>query len=324
MNADDSTESGTLVRAGVFIAVVILAIFVAIQFLRPNLTNPPVTADLDAPPEVRQILHNSCYNCHSNETNLPWFDKIAPAYWVVAHDVRQARMRLNFSEIGKLPPAQQRALLFEAVNQIQLGAMPLKSYTLIHPNAKVSADDLETLKHYLNPTTTLPQPNPAATAFADQQYNEWIHTPPPPRTPPPSPNGIEYIPDWKYWKAISSTNRFDNKTLRVIFGNDIAVRAIANHHTNPWPDGTILAKTAWQQMVDENGETKTGAFIQVEFMIKGAKKYASTQGWGFARFRGGTLRPFGANASFVNECTGCHAPMRKNDFVFTFPIEGQQ
>ncbi len=53
-----------------------------LQFVRPELTNPPVTAELAAPPEVKQVLRNSCYNCHSNETKLPWFDKVVPAYWV--------------------------------------------------------------------------------------------------------------------------------------------------------------------------------------------------------------------------------------------------
>src|ERR1700680_5121966 len=60
---------------------------VAIQFIRPAIPHPPATADLAAPPEVKQILKTSCYDCHSNQTTLAWFDKIAPAYWLVASDV---------------------------------------------------------------------------------------------------------------------------------------------------------------------------------------------------------------------------------------------
>jgi Haem-binding domain len=89
--------------------------FLVIQFIRPTLTNPPVTADLQAPPQVKQILKNSCYNCQSNETKLSWFDKPAPAYWTVARDVRAARNHINFSEIGKLSAGQQRAAHFEGV-----------------------------------------------------------------------------------------------------------------------------------------------------------------------------------------------------------------
>src|ERR1700685_2287449 len=94
-------------------------VFVAIQFIRPELTHPPATADLAAPAEVKQILKNSCYNCHSNETKLSWFDEPVPAYWLVAMDITRARKRLNFSEIGKLPPGQQKAALYEAVFQIE-------------------------------------------------------------------------------------------------------------------------------------------------------------------------------------------------------------
>jgi hypothetical protein len=71
-----------------------------------------------------------------------------------------------------------------------------------------------------------------------------------------------------------------------------------------------------------SGATRTGPFKQVEFMIKDSKKYASTIGWGFARWRGADLQPFGADANFANGCVGCHNPMRNNDFVFTMPIKG--
>ena len=65
-----------------------LLVFLGLQFIRPGLTNPPVTAELNAPPEVKAILKNSCYNCHSNQTKLPWFDQVVPAYWLVSSDVR--------------------------------------------------------------------------------------------------------------------------------------------------------------------------------------------------------------------------------------------
>jgi hypothetical protein len=77
--------------------------------VRPELPNPPATAELTAPPEVKQILETSCYDCHSNQTRVPWFDRIVPAYWLVVDDVQRGRTRLNFSEIGRLPAAQQRA-----------------------------------------------------------------------------------------------------------------------------------------------------------------------------------------------------------------------
>ena len=311
-------------RILVWLGVAALAIFIALQLVNPRIVNPPVTAELAAPPEVKRVFKNSCYNCHSNETQLPWYDKIAPASWLVASDVYEARRHLNFSEIGKLPAAQQKAALYEAVNMIQLGAMPLKSYKLLHPQARVAPEDLIVLKNYLNPPPPATAPDEAAKAAADSQYAQWIHASAAMPAVQNAPNGIPYISDYKNWKVISTTNRFDNKTLRIIFGNDVAMKAIAEHHTNPWPDGTTFAKAAWFQQPDENGDIKTGAFLQVEFMIKETHKYASTEGWGFARWRGTDLKPYGKDAAFTNECTGCHAPLRHNDYVYTLPLAGQQ
>src|SRR5260370_41277168 len=112
-------------RAITWIVAILGIAFLGIQFIRPELTFQPVTADLQAPPQVKQILKTSCYDCHSNETTLSWFDEPVPAYWLVAMDVKEGRKRLNFSEIGKLPAGQQRAIRFGYVRQIELSAMPL-------------------------------------------------------------------------------------------------------------------------------------------------------------------------------------------------------
>jgi hypothetical protein len=315
-------------RALLWTAVIFVVVFVCLQFIRPALTNPPVTAELQAPPEVKRVLKNSCYNCHSNETKLPWFDKVVPAYWVVSSDVNEARKHLNFSEIGKLPAAQQKAFLFEAVNMIQLGAMPLPAYLHVHPGAAVTREELAVLRNYL---TAQPPPAGAAKAastdvnVADVEYGKWIHSSTAAMEVKPEFNGVAYVPDYKNWKVISSTDRFDNHTLREILGNDVAVKAIAENHINPWPDGTMFAKVAWaQSQPDQKGVVKTGAFVQVELMIKDAKKYASTEGWGFGRWRGTDLKPYGKDASFQNECTNCHAPMARNDYAYTMPIGGQE
>jgi hypothetical protein len=301
-----------------------LFVFIVIQFVGPSIKNPPVTAELQAPSEVKRVLKNSCYDCHSNETRLPWFDRIAPASWLVANDVKEAREHLNFSEIGKLPAAQQKGILYEAINQAQLGAMPLPRYTAIHSHARITAEDIAVLKNYLNPPGPMLAPDEAAKRAADTQYDAWIHTSARNLNVEPTLNGIQFFPGYRDWKVVSTTNRFDNHTLRVISGNEIAMQAIADHKINPWPDGTVFAKIAWAQQVDANGDTKTGSFIQVEFMVKDSSKYASTGGWGYARWRGMDLKPYGKDAAFTSECVGCHNPVRHNDYVYTFPLAGQQ
>jgi hypothetical protein len=305
-------------------SVALLAIaFVVLQFIRPTLSDPPVTAEIDAPPEVKAILRNSCYNCHSNETKLSWFDQLVPAYWLVVKDVNSARHHLNFSEIGRLPLAQQKAALYEAVLQISLGAMPVPSYKKLHPDSAVTPPQFAVLKQYLAPKANEPSTT-AQIEAADAEYQKWIESGNAAQTVLPAPNGIAFLPDYKNWKAISTTDRFDNHSLRVILGNDVAIGAIAENHINPWPDGSTFAKVAWLQQTDKNGFVRTGQFFQVEFMIRDSKKYARTLGWGWARWRGAGLKPYGENANFTRECVGCHAPLRDTDFVFTEPIRGQR
>lgn len=311
-------------RALVWIAAFFGILFVALQFIRPELTNPPVAADLSAPPDVKQILRTSCYNCHSNETRLPWFDRVVPAYWIAARDVRAGREHLNFSEIGRLPAAQQKAALYESVSQIELGAMPLAAYKRVHPESVVTAEELAVLKHYLTPATSYQPASAAEISTADAQYNQWLHATGSALEVAPAPNGFAFLPDYKNWKAISSTDRFDNHTMRQILGNDVAIKAIAENHINPWPDGAAFAKIAWFQQAGEKGLVTPGAFFQVEFMLRDSKKYAATLGWGWARWRGIDLKPYGKDADFTKECVGCHKPLQNTNYVFTMPIRGQQ
>jgi hypothetical protein len=155
----------TRLRALALLLGMFVVLFAALQFVRPTLTNPPVMADLQAPADVKTILKTSCYNCHSNETRVPWFDKIVPAYWLVVRDVKRGRMHMNFSNFAKMSPAQQKGLLYEAVNQVQLGAMPPANYLFVHPEARVTVEELDTLKKYLHPPdadTFTPSPVSAA------------------------------------------------------------------------------------------------------------------------------------------------------------------
>ncbi len=139
--------------------------------------------------------------------------------------------------------------------------------------------------------------------------------------PAPAPNGIEMPAYYKNWRVIGVSHRQDNESLRVIVGNDTAVNAARAGNTQPWPEGSILGKLVWKDQVHPNWATATvpGEFMHAEFMIKDSAKYAKTRGWGFARWLGMDQKPYGSDASFVQECLACHDQVRDNDSVFTHP-----
>src|ERR1700676_58014 len=184
----------------IWLAATLGIVLFGLQFVRPALPNPPVTADLQAPPAVKDILKKSCYNCHSNETYLWWYDLPVPVYWLVVSDVQDGRKRLNFSEIGKLSPGEQKAALYECISQIQLGEMPLSPYVMVHPESAITPVQLAVLKDYLPPMAAVlnpPATSPADVGAADAEYEQWISTGKAAASVQPAPNGIAFLPDYK-------------------------------------------------------------------------------------------------------------------------------
>ncbi len=310
---------GKLVVAGV-------AVFAILQVVRPGIPVKPATAELQAPSEVRHILEKNCYSCHSDQRRLSWFDQIVPGYWLVRHDILTAREHLNFSTLGSGAAAAQKATLYEAVNMIQLGAMPLPSFVFLHPEAKVTPEELTTLKAYLAPWTPAPnQPgttgsSDAKTGAAPAAVPSGVPAPASLAMVQPELDGFPFDPTFESWKPISTTDRGDNNTFRFILGNEVAVKAAHSGNISPWPDGARFAKIAWGQEPGPDGLVQPGKFIQVELMLKDAQRYKNTDGWGWGRWRGLDLKPYGKDDRFVNECTGCHQPVHGNDYVYTLPI----
>lgn len=306
------------------LVVAAIVVFAALQCVRPGIPAGPATAEIQAPAQVKKILDKSCYSCHSSQPRLAWFDEVVPGYWLVRHDVLTARQHLDFSTLGSKPEAAQKAALYEAVNMIQLGAMPLPSFAKLHPEDGVTPEELATLKAYLDPWAAAPDSVQSATSVGSEHGHLSPATgalaPTSLSSALPEWNGVPLDPDFENWKLISTTDRGDNNTLRFILGNDIAVRAAQSGNISPWPDGTRFAKITWQEKRGPDGLIYPGNFYQVEFMLKDARRYRSTAGWGWGRWRGLKLQPYGADSRFVQECTGCHRPLRGNDQVYTLPI----
>jgi hypothetical protein len=317
-------------KAGLFL-VIILVIVVPLQFETPEIKSPPVTGKLDAPKQVTEIYERACYDCHSNETKLRWYDKMAPASWKVAADVREARSRFNFSEWNKLSPADQQVILWKTVNAALAGKMPLPSYVMMHPETKISKTDIKTLKKYVNSLTNNKPGNAAialaSAASAENELKDYRSkdTADASAPFPVALNGVRYITGYRKWQVIASTNRFDNYTIRVVYGNDITVRAIREGHIHPFPNGAAIVKAVWNKIEDKDGNTWPGTFNGVQVMIKNDQKYAKTGGWGFAIFSGLELKPVGENALFENDCINCHKlQASENDGVFNIPLGNRE
>lgn len=140
--------------------------------------------------------------------------------------------------------------------------------------------------------------------------------------PATAPNGIIMPAYFKEWRVIGVSHRNDKHSLRAILGNPAAIEAARQGHTQPWPDGAILAKIAWKEstLPEWPDAVVPGDLQHVEFMVKDSAKYAATGGWGFARWLGKELAPYGKDAAFDQECFQCHTAVKGRDYVFTRPV----
>lgn len=133
----------------------LLIAFVGIQFMPTtrNQSNEVLEIDFfktfDAPNNVQQLLKNSCYDCHSNNTNYPWYHKIQPVSWLLEKHIKEGKKELNFSEFGEYSKRRQKSKLNSIKSQIEKSEMPLSSYTLIHRDAKLSENDKKLIYNLL-------------------------------------------------------------------------------------------------------------------------------------------------------------------------------
>lgn len=111
-------------------------VFVVIQFIPVDHTNPPVVREPNwDSPMTRAYAERACFDCHSNETEWPWYSNLAPVSWSVADHVYEGRAKFNVSE---WPSGEGE----EAAETVREGEMPLWEYTVMHPEAKLSQAEL--------------------------------------------------------------------------------------------------------------------------------------------------------------------------------------
>ena len=98
------------------------------------------------------ILQTSCFDCHSNYTNYPWYTNIQPIGWWLNHHVDEGKEELNFSEFESYSLKRKLHKLEEIKEMVEEGEMPLSSYTLIHGDTKLSPEQKEILYTWVTET----------------------------------------------------------------------------------------------------------------------------------------------------------------------------
>ncbi|MCR9262561.1 MAG: heme-binding domain-containing protein [Flavobacteriaceae bacterium] len=138
------------------IVLVVLLGFVGIQFVPtdPNLSDVVPDTDFMSVNQVaKDIEHDlrvSCYDCHSNNTQYPWYNKVQPIAWFLEEHIKEGKEELNFNEWGDYSDRRKRSKLKSITSQIEDDKMPLSSYTLIHKDAKLSVEEKERILTLVN------------------------------------------------------------------------------------------------------------------------------------------------------------------------------
>ncbi len=143
-------------RKARIILLALLIVFILIQLIRPskNQSSQVFPADIThvyaIPEDAQTILKNACYDCHSNNTHYPWYVNIQPIGWFMAGHIRNGKMELNFNEYGTYSSKRQRNKLRRVKEQIEEGKMPLSSYTLMHAEARLNADQKKLITEWID------------------------------------------------------------------------------------------------------------------------------------------------------------------------------
>lgn len=134
--------------------------FVGIQFVPTKRNQSVVIPDTDfmvvnvVPQSIYNLLQTSCYDCHSNNTSYPWYNKVQPVAWILENHIEEGKAELNFSEWDNYSKRRKKSKLKSIISQIEDDKMPLTSYTLIHRDAVLSKEQKTEIIDWINKKET--------------------------------------------------------------------------------------------------------------------------------------------------------------------------
>jgi Haem-binding domain len=136
------------------ILIVLLVIFAAMQFIRPARNNGVAETTTDirhfvkVPDTVMKILKISCYDCHSNHTDYPWYMNINPVGLWMKNHIDDGKDAINFSDVSVLSKKKFDHRMKDIAEQVDNKEMPLTSYTFIHRDAKLDSVQVQMIKDW--------------------------------------------------------------------------------------------------------------------------------------------------------------------------------
>ena len=145
------------------ILIAIISFLVLIQFIHPEKnegiadTPKDITHSVTVNLEIKNILEKSCYDCHSNHTEYPWYFNFQPIASWLAHHVEEGKDELNFSEFNTYKLKRKKHKLKEVIEQINEGEMPINSYLITHKDASLSEDQKSKLIKWAEESITFLQ-----------------------------------------------------------------------------------------------------------------------------------------------------------------------
>ncbi|WP_232516174.1 heme-binding domain-containing protein [Chitinophaga caeni] len=133
------------------ILIILLLVFIVIQVIRPGknegqaMGTEDITSVVQVPDSIMVILKASCYDCHSDHSEYPWFDQVTPVNWWVNHHINEGKSELNFTHFGTYSAKKMHHKLDEIAETVEKGEMPLPSYLWMHGEAKLSPAQREAI-----------------------------------------------------------------------------------------------------------------------------------------------------------------------------------
>lgn len=133
------------------ILVALLVVLIIMQFFGPDKNEGSLQdmtaflSDTNPPENVKTILENTCYDCHSSYTRYPWYNNITPVnYWMAEH-IRNGSKHLDFSKWADYSVKRKDHKLEEVIEMVEEKEMPLPSYTWTHKDANLSDEQIESI-----------------------------------------------------------------------------------------------------------------------------------------------------------------------------------